>query len=71
MAFFIPIGLVSSGVLTAVISSYNQELQVHFKDNATNISYTLSEDLEKYYLRGGSIDNLNESVLRIARLYFW
>jgi two-component system, NtrC family, nitrogen regulation sensor histidine kinase NtrY len=69
MAFFIPIGLVSSGVLTAVISSYNQELQVHFKENAINISHTLSEDLEKYYVRGGSIDNLNESVLRTARLY--
>ncbi len=69
MAFFIPVGLVSGGVLTAVISSYNQELQLHFKDNATNIAYALSEDLEKFYAQNSNVDKLNESVLRTARLY--
>jgi signal transduction histidine kinase len=69
LAFFIPIGLVSSGVLIAVITSYNQELKIRFKDNAATIAYSLSEDLQKFYQREKDIDKLNESVLRIARLY--
>lgn len=69
MAFFIPVGLVSGGVLTAVISSYNQELKTHFRENATTIAYALSEDLQKYYHQEMNFDKLNETVLRIARLY--
>lgn len=69
LAFFIPIFLVSGGVLTAVISTYNQELQNHFKDNATNIAYTLSDDLERFYSQGTNIDKLHENILRTARLY--
>ncbi|MBC7390960.1 MAG: hypothetical protein H7329_17265 [Opitutaceae bacterium] len=68
-AFFIPVSLVSGGVLTAVITSYNQELQAHFKDNASNIAYALSEELENYYYRTGNLDRLNEYVLRSARLH--
>ncbi len=68
-AFFIPVSLVSVGVLTAVITSYNQELQTHFKDNATNIAYALSEELENYYYHTGNLDKLNEYVLRYARLH--
>lgn len=69
LAFFIPVGLVSSGVLLAVITSYNKELQGRFKENATTIAYALSDDLQRFYQREKDIDKLNESVLRVARLY--